>query len=283
MVGGSMKVINLLPEHLHMLSTISNAKSIDMDVVQNCYDQHPKVFDHLRNDILIHKEIGLTAIEEIGAAELYRHVEDFNSKIDERLSSIIHKLSLVFDISILDNEIYITLGNNTTNAIVTWYGSGALFLFAEKISLAYLDIIATHEITHLIQRRIYSSIEDILLIDLLYAEGVACYFSKVINPGYSTSEYLNFNTDSSQDLNLDFIKVKCVEIENDFNRNEPEIIARYLSGFNQYNDWISRVGYFIGFMVVEEIARTRNDKAILRLDLMESRSAFREVFQKLIK
>lgn len=276
-----MKVINLLPEHINMLSNASQAESIDIDRVQKCYEQHQDVFNHLRNEILIQKEICLTAVQEIGVAELHHHIKVFNLRIEERLSRVLDKLSQSFDISKLNNDIYITIGNNRTNAIVTWHRYGTLFLFAEKIDLDYFEIIATHEITHLVQREIYSDVEAVLLIDLFFAEGVACYFSKVINPGYLNSEYICFKKECGEDMHLDFIQSRCTEIEDDFNRNEPVIFEKCLSGSFSLNGWITRIGYFIGLSVVEEISNTMTDEMILGLDLMELRRVFRETFQRL--
>lgn len=275
-----MNIINLLPEHLEMLSNNPLSK-IDILKVSNVYNVYPDIYLHLKNEILKNKELCVAAIEEIGTEELISHIELFDKRFERKLSTVLEKMRSFVDLSQINSDICITVGNNSTNAIVTWHNTSTLFLFAEKIEIDYLEILLSHEITHLLQRKTYSHVEEILLIDLLFSEGVACYFSKVINQGYSDLEYINFKKGNNNDIYLQFIEVNLLEIGNDLNRNASDVYVKYLSSSIADVNWIPRIGYHIGFKVIERIAKTIPIDKIIALDLLDSRSKFKDTFELL--
>ena len=129
------------------------------------------------------------------------------------------------------------------------------------------DVLYSHELFHLYHGE-SSGINDdgagvdALLIDSLWAEGLATYVSKELNPSanmdsiFMDSELAGLSENRLKDLALRFIKIKTVKVSS---KIDPEIYGQwFLMNRHLTAETPSRVGYFLGYYVAKILRETNN-------------------------
>lgn len=175
------------------------------------------------------------------------------------------------------------MGNASTNAIVTPFNNGSLFLFIEYLPEGeYFDMLLAHELFHIIQRQsISGQYLDVTLTDLLFSEGVACSASKLIKPGYSANEYIECKVVDKTTERMKFIKDNQEMILNDLDNNsDPKVFSNYLS-CGEFD--MHRIGYDIGFYTVQEMLKRNSMRKLLNMKVNEIRIEFKYTLEQLLK
>ncbi|MCH4891319.1 hypothetical protein EZV73_27360 [Acidaminobacter sp. JC074] len=245
------------------------------DVYNHIYDLYRKIDSSIK--------LSEEALKIINIDELSNKIYSISSRLEHNMEDIL----AVFQEHgiVLDDEnelnVYIVVGNGTTNAIVTGYQTASLFLFVESLPDAkYFKILLAHELFHVMHRHSKPcQIEEIQLVDLLISEGLACSTSKIMNDGLEISEYLDFNKGNYDESRLNFIKDKREQIKRDFTSNDWEVIRNYIS----YGDFQHhRIGYDIGYLVLQEMLKKDNIKTIMEMPFDYVRSIFIKEFDYLL-
>lgn len=285
-----MDIINLLPNHLELLPSLDKlVLASQLEEIQcKCYQGQNHIYNHLRNDIFqiekTKKDLFLNALYDLGELELKDRVSYWSER-ESLENTIVETIGEIEDLfrTTLDNNasICLTVGNNTTNAIVTPLNGQTIFFFAEKLNPEYIKVLVSHELIHTIHRKNYNDANEIYLIDMLVMEGLACYYSKRLNPGLKSSEYISFKTSENDQMRTEFIKSEAKIIFEDLYSESGETFSRYLSSEHPYGNQYSRIGYDIGLAVTEKYAEKTSDQEILNLGLEESRELFKKTFEVL--
>lgn len=263
----------------HMEESNIDAKSCWLEL---CYLKHPAVYDHVE---VLYKQID-TSTELHNAVFKYFSKDELSRKIAsirERLNTSLEVVIKTFKENGMDHlddmtfDVYVLVGNGSTNAIVTSFNQGSLFLFLELLPEGeYFDMLLAHELFHIIQRQSISGrYDDVLLVDLLFSEGIACSASKLIKPGYDSSAYIECRQVNETPERWQFIKDNRSKILNDLEKNEQETFSNYLS----YGAFpMHRMGYDIGFYTVQEMLKTRRLNELLSMSVNEIRNEFKYAF-----
>lgn len=278
-----INIVNLSKDFMfyldYMEKTNIDARSCWLDI---CYSKHPDVYDHVEE---LYKHINVST-ELHNAVFKYFTKEELSRKIasiSERLYTSLETLIRTFKENGMDTldeltfDVYVLVGNASTNAIVTPFNQGSLFLFLELLPEGeYFDMLLAHELFHVIQRQsISGQYDDALLVDLLFSEGIACAASKMVKPGYDPSAYIECRHVNESPERWRFIKENRNMILNDLEKSEQGIFSNYLS----YGEFpIHRMGYDIGFYTVQEMLKNRSLKDMLNMSVIDIRSEFKCVF-----
>ena len=283
-----MDIINLLPKHLKIIPLLDHldlAKQLE-EIKYKCYSEHLQIYDHLRKDIFqvekSKKDICLNALCDLGKTVLEETVAYWSEQLENIIKETIGKIEDLFNIEVGGKaSICLTVGNNTTNAIVTPLNGQTIFFFAEKLNSDYIKVLVSHELIHTIHRKNYMDANQIFLVDMLVMEGLACYYSKRLNPGFDNSEYTSFKTSENDQMRTAFIKAEAKAIYEDLYSESGDVFSKYLSSTHPYGSHYARLGYDIGLEVTEKFAETMSDQDILNLGLEDSRKLFEKTFEVL--
>lgn len=284
-----IKIHNLANDYLSYLDSIKNdAKSIKREIWENtCYKKHPDVYNHvfeLYDQINTSKDLHIEALKKYDTYNLKEKINYINDCFESRLDSIIHKYKgLGLDVSgTNDINIFIIVGNTSTNAIVTSFMDCSLFFFVESLPDGkYLDVLLSHELLHIIQEGTMSyQVSDPILKDVVFFEGLACVVSEIIVPNLSESEYINFKQYETSMMYESFIAQNLSTIRADFESTNWETIRNYVSN-GEFS--LDRVGYHIGYHVTKEMLKHKGLKELLDSNVDDNRSDFDMCFESYVR
>lgn len=132
----------------------------------------------------------------------------------------------------------------------------------------YLGILLTHEITHLFHfSQLLKKEYKPTIGERIFMDGLACFASSVIYPGFSKAEYLSFNSTGSKWL-LDceeYLPSLKTEIIENLRSTDHFYFLRFLTDNSEYNCGIpERIGYVLGYNIVAYLNKSyKLDEMIL--------------------
>jgi len=253
-----MKLINLTGDYLNYLRKMTDQGKTNGDLWQAlCYQQAPEVYDHvyqIYSQIHTSTDLHQAVFEYMTPGRLEEklvHTQD----LDQRLNSIAGKfkdLGFKWDEEAI-NPIYCLVGNGRVDGIVTGFRGGSMFLFAEYLPSDHgLDILLSHELTHLIQNQTPSNhIEKPQLGDYLFNEGLAMQMSRVLCPGHEDVAYTM--TEDKPDR-WAYVQANFHTIKDLLSSEDPGVIGDYLHMGSLSHQ---RLGYEMGYFLVGKMLESK--------------------------
>lgn len=283
-----LNIYNLSQDFMSYLNCI-NDTALDLKKcwTEVCYSKYPNVYDYveeLYSQINTSTELHKAVFDHVTKEEIVKKIISISERLDKHLNEIKSKFiqNNLSDIDEIDFNIYILVGNASTNAIVTPFNNGSLFLFTEYLAEGeYFDMLLAHEFLHIVHRQSNSGqYDDVTLVDLLFSEGIACSASKLIKPGYSANEYIECGVVKKAPERMKFIKENQKMILEDLDNNNQEVFSNYLS----YGDFdLHRIGYDIGYHTVQEMLKRRSMRQLLDLNIKKVRVEFKHALELILK
>lgn len=283
-----IKLKNLAMDYLEYINDL-NESSLDESETSwesYCYLKQKDIYDHifdLYKQIDTSEDLHKAVFDVYSKEELKHKINRLSSCIEHTLQSVIEgfKENEIGELEDLSINIILVVGNGSTNAIVTPYEDGTLFLFLERLPEdKYLKILLAHELLHILQRKTlpYDNDEP-MLKDILFYEGLACSVSEIINPGLTISEYTDFKLSSNIAKYNSFIIENIKTIEEDLLKRDWYTHKNYIS---QGEFQVERVGYYIGFSVVRKMMLERSVYDLMNDHVMNVRMLFNISFTSFI-
>lgn len=199
----------------------------------------------------------------------YDNIKVINKVIKQDIDKICKRCSEVFMINDLKLNFITIVGQFHSNAFVTPFNGKTAFYFLEMLpEQMYLYIVLAHEITHLFQfSQLNKGDEELTLAEYIFIEGLACFASGIICPGFSKAEYLCFNSESNQwltDCEKYLSNVKT-EIINNIESTDYFYSRKYFTIYSEYGNEIpKRIGYVLGYDIISYLNKLYSmDKLIL--------------------
>lgn len=199
----------------------------------------------------------------------YRKIRLLSCNIENNIAKICKSCSEIFNVSDLKLNFITMVGQFNANAFVTPYNGTTAFYFLEQMpEERYVDILLAHEITHLFHFSKFIGKESkASLAERIFVDGLACFTSSVIYPGFTIAEYLSFDSRSSQwvhdcEAALPIIKT---EVINNIESVDYSYFLKYFStNCENAGEIPKRIGYLIGYKVVSHLSKTHSlDELIL--------------------
>jgi hypothetical protein len=283
-----MKIVNLLPKHLECMRRIG-ASSLNADTInirEDLYKGYPLIYDYLDQEIFHsdQKPSGIfkNALAFHGLDSLYEITDYWNTHIEDCLLAVQEKIEKFFNHkALIDMTICITIGNTTCNGIQTPFNEGTVFLFVEKLSKENSEALFCHELIHTLHTLIYDGVEDIKLLDVLYMEGIACWFSKMIFAGNADHTYLWLSESEALNDRQFYIQDNAQVILQDLQSNDGKTFGNYLNASQGIEGRPLRIGYDIGLCVVGAMWECTTSLELLKMDVNTARQGFIDGFKKL--
>ncbi|MCM1989998.1 DUF2268 domain-containing putative Zn-dependent protease [Oceanirhabdus seepicola] len=178
------------------------------------------------------------------------------TNISDNINKVCKRCSEIFEINDIKLNFITIIGLCSANAFVTGFNGRTAFYFLEKmLKKEYIDILLAHEITHLFHfSQLVSENYESTLADSIFIDGLACFVSNYLYPGFTLSEYLCFDSDCQEwlsECNKQFNNIKSDIIHN-IQSTDFVYFKKYFMGDNSIKDGIpTRIGYFIGYCIVE--------------------------------
>jgi uncharacterized protein YjaZ len=199
----------------------------------------------------------------------YNNIKVLSNVIKGNIDSICKKCSEVFSINDLELNFITMVGQFHANAFVTPFNGTTAFYFLEQMpEQKYLKPLLAHEITHLFHfSQLIKEEYEPTIGEHIFMEGLACFTSCIIFPGFSKSEYLCFNSESGQWL-LDYEKYlgkHKTEIINNIESTDYFHFMKYFTGNSEYTCGIpKRIGYILGYDIISYLNKSYSlDELIL--------------------
>jgi hypothetical protein len=175
-----------------------------------------------------------------------------------RFDKTCKRCSEVYKITELKLNFIVLVGLFKANAFVTSYNDETAFYFLEKMpDKKHLNILLAHEITHLFQ---FSQLNDDdyipTLADNIFTEGLACFASSCLCPGFSLSEYICMNFGWEHWISKCMAQFNYIknEVMDNLESKNSEYFTKYFVGDNAVKNSIpTRIGYLIGYYVIEHL------------------------------
>ncbi|MBU3129878.1 DUF2268 domain-containing putative Zn-dependent protease [Clostridium tagluense] len=199
----------------------------------------------------------------------YDNIKVLSNVIERYINKICKKCSEVFIINDLELNFIMMVGQFHANAFVTPFNGTSSFYFLEQMpEERYLDILLAHEITHLFQfSQLCKEEYEPTIAEHIFMDGLACFVSGIICPGFAKAEYLCFNSESEQWL-LDcgkYLPNLKTEIISKIESTDYFYFMKYFTGDSEYNSGIpKRIGYALGYDVIAYLNKSYSlDELIL--------------------
>ncbi len=199
----------------------------------------------------------------------YKKIRLLSDNIENNTANICKSCSEVFNVNDLKLNFITMVGQFNANAFVTPYNGKTAFYFLEQMpEERYVDILLAHEITHLFHFSKFIGKESkASLAERIFMDGLACFTSSVICPGFTIAEYLNFDSRSNQwlhDCEVALPSIKA-EVINNIERLDYNYFLKYFSlNYENMGEIPKRIGYLIGYKVVSHLSKTHSlDELIL--------------------
>jgi len=278
---GQIQVINLADDFLrYYISSkdLSNELKIE-NFNTNVYDNAPLVYENIFNDI---KWIGQNPDERV-----LNYVDKFET-IEKKYIELCNTLVTHFDSALLtfqkefpdfdsNFDVYIlhSLGIRA-GGFVTIKDNEVLMFGIDQIasSFDFQNFIPFfhHELTHFYHSLYYTPIEDGryskgAIYNYLWREGLAVYISSVLNPDARQKEV--FMRDSLSQETDKVLKIIAQDIFENLYSSDTEVIRKYFWGSSTDTVIPKTAGYYIGFILVKELANeyTLNELIKLKEDI----------------
>lgn len=199
----------------------------------------------------------------------YNKINLLSGTIENDLNKICKRCSEIFDINDLKLNFVTMVGQFNANAFVTPYKGTTAFYFLEQMpEERYVDILLAHEITHLFHfSKFIGNDSKASLAERIFVDGLACFTSSVICPGFTIAEYLSFDDRSSQwlrDCEAALPSIKA-EVINNIESLDYSYFLKYFSlNCEDMGKIPKRIGYLIGYKVISCLSKTHSlDELIL--------------------
>ncbi len=279
-----IKVHNLALDYLEYINRIKTTKDEYNEEIYKtiCYKKNPEVYDHI-SGLFSHIDTSTAlykaVFEMYDMDEIKRKIISISERINERFDEIIEscKNNNITISSELEFNIYLLVGNASTNAIVTSFKRQSLFLFVESLAEGEsFDVLLAHEILHIVQRTTPScQIDKPVLKDIMFFEGLACSVSEIIRPELSLTEYLYVTESSEIENRKKFILDNVKMIKNDFMIDDWDTIRNY-SSYGNFD--VHRIAYDIGYYTVKEMLKNKTVDELLETCVEDNRKEFDKAF-----
>lgn len=228
-------------DHFDYIFKLSNKNySIDNDL-KECFKKYPGQYDNIRV---------------------------LSNVIKVNVHRICKRCSEIFIINDLELNFIIMVGQFGTNAFVTPFNGTTAFYFLEEMpEQRYLDLVLAHEITHLFHfSQLIKEEDESTIAEHIFMEGLACFTSGIICPGFSKSEYLCFNSESDKWL-LDCEKYMPnikTEIFDNSESTDYFLHMKYFTSNSEYNCGIpKRIGYVLGYDIISYLNKSYSLDALI--------------------
>lgn len=223
-----------------------------------------------------------------GITNVPRDLEDVKTNLDqyEYAVGVIKKnagimdrrLSRLFGKS-LDLNLYMTSAIAPTNALLCRTEKGTkdlcfnLFVTA-NLKPYEIQILLAHELYHLYESYVLNAsirdddlihVADSKILRKIYSEGWATYASSVLIPGKNESDYL-FQDVGVFDQHKKVIYKKLLKY---LDSNSDKVVARYVVGRSKKDGLPIRSGYYVGFRMAQELAKTIGSGKVMRINYLE--------------
>lgn len=199
----------------------------------------------------------------------YDKIKTLSGVIERGLYKICKSCSYLFKISDLELNFITMVGQFRANAFVTQYNGTTAFYFIEQMpEQKHLNILLAHEITHLFH---FSQLKDddskTTLAKNIFVDGLACFTSSQICPGFSKSEYLCFDSKSNRwllDCESYLPSIKTEVISNIESTEQLDFLRYFVSDSKNTSGMPNRIGYLIGYNVISHLNKSYSlDELIL--------------------
>lgn len=249
-----------------------------------CYSYDPKMYQFMLDNyeqIDSSLDIANEAIKKNGLEVLEKKLLCTYENLQNSLERVVSELGRYMK-DIQEIQINLVVGNTSTNAFVTNFRGRSLFIFAERLpDDPYRDVLISHELSHVIHQESYAeTCNDPTVLDLIFLEGVAINLSKIACPGLEVMEYINFSKDAKESERKGYIKEHFDQIKSDVLRSDNEIIKLYMSGSKSNK---SRIGYDIGYYLVEILMNQLGVEKVLRMRSDEVKLWFEDHAEMMLK
>lgn len=185
----------------------------------------------------------------------YDNIKVISNVINQDIDKICKSCSEVFMINDLELNFITMVGQFRSNAFVTPFNGKTAFYFLEMMpEQRYLYMVLAHEITHLFQfSQLNKEDDELTLAEYIFMEGLACFASGIICPGFSKSEYLYFNLASNQWL-IDcekYLPNLKTEIISNIESTDYFYFTKYFTTNSEYGNGVpERIGYVLGYDII---------------------------------
>jgi len=282
-----IRINNYIDNYLEYLERVKYDLSLNKEEVWNdcCYKVNSDMYEHifdLYHQINSDVSLALGPINSFGINSLEEKLRAAQKRIENSICRVVEYMS-EFDNKDIEVSLNIVVGNMSTNAIVTGYDGLSLFVFAERLpDEKYIDILIAHELSHIIHSYSYSETISVpKLSDLVFCEGIAISISQAICPGYEMLEYINFSAEGNLGHRKTLITSRINKIVNDIDSDSIEVIRNYMTNGESITQ--SRIGYDIGYYIVQYLSKNISLEEQLTLSSKEVREVFRDYAEKALK
>jgi len=274
---GQIQVFNLADDFLrYYISSkdLSNELKIE-NFNTNVYNKAPFVYENIFNDI---KWIGQNTDERV-----LNYVDKFET-IEKKYIELNNTLVTQFDSALLtfqkefpdfepNFDVYFlhSLGIRA-GGLVTIKDNEVLMFGIDQItsSFDFQNFIPFfhHELTHFYHSLYYTPVEDGkyskgAIYNYLWREGLAGYVSSVLNPDARQKEV--FMRDSLSQKTDKVLKIIAQDILENLYSSDTEVIRKYFWGSSTDTVIPKTAGYYIGFILVKELANEYTLNELIKL------------------
>lgn len=200
----------------------------------------------------------------------YSNIKGINGIIDYKIEEICRKCSKIFRIDDMNLRITHMVGFFQANAFVTPFDGGTAFYFLEKLGdKRTIGIILAHEITHMFHfSKLPKEKMPHTLAHNIFIEGLACVTSRRLFQGFHISDYMYIQNDCWKSWSVDCIakedKIKRDAIQDIDSSGKETYLKYFVKDSNIDSDMPDRVGYLIGYIVVDNLTKKYSLEEMVR-------------------
>jgi len=291
-LAGQIKVVDLAGDYInyyHVSQQVSDEQNIQ-NFNRLVFQKAPKVYESIFNDI---KWIGQNPEERILAYhKAFKPIETKYSELSDtlpvQLKASLRSFQEVFPDFNSGFEVYILHSLGIRAGGVVCIASRDILMFGADQIAKYFDFhdfspFFHHELTHLYHNMHYAPTEDGdytrgALYNHIWREGLAVYMSAILNPNATQKEV--FMKDSLPQQTKEVLDIAIPEIQKNLYSSDKEMIRKYF--WNSSTDPVipQTAGYYIGYMMVAEIAKKYSLDELVKLKEEDFIPGFELILEK---